>query len=167
MLNPSGYAMEVSKESTFTALSASDKLTPILDKMKWCLVAAEHGYFITSDNPLVREVDPKTRHPISGDHGFMNKTAEVTFPLSPKLLLLLVWDESARDLGAFERKHVHQVNVVRAAHSDRYLYAHINDKRVAELARTYKDSRPSMTTQGFGPEKYAPIKVARRSKAAK
>jgi hypothetical protein len=38
MLNPSGYTMEVSKESTFMALSASDKLTPIFDKMKWSLV---------------------------------------------------------------------------------------------------------------------------------
>jgi len=167
MLNPSGYAMEVSKESTFMALGASDKLTPILNKMKWCLVAAQHGYFITSDNPLVREVDPKTRHPIYGDHGFMNKTAEVTFPLSPKILLLLLWDETARDLGAFERDHVHQVNVVRAAHSDRYLYAHINDKRIAELADEYKNSRPGVTTGGFGPKKFAPIKVARRSKAGK
>jgi hypothetical protein len=167
MLNPSGYTMEVSKESTFIALGASDKLTPILDKMKWCLVAAEHGYFITSDNPLVREVDPKTCHPIYGDDGFKNKTAEVTFPLSPKFLLLLVWNESARDLGAFKRDHVHKVNVVRAAHSDRYLYAHINDKRIAGLADEYKASRPGMTTQGFGPEKFAPIKVARRSKATK
>jgi hypothetical protein len=167
MLNPSGYTMEVSKESTLIALGASDKLTPILGKMKWCLVAAEHGYFITSDNPLVREVDPKTRHPIYGDDGFINKTAEVTFPLSPKILLLLLWNESARDLGAFERDTVYQVNVVRAAHSDRYLFAHINDKRIAGLADEYKDSRPGMTTEGFGPEKFAPIKVARRSKAGK
>jgi hypothetical protein len=167
MLNPADYEMEVSKESTFMALGASDKLTPILDKMKWSIIAAIHGYFITSDNPLVREVDPKSRHPIYGDHGFMNKTAEVTFPLSPKWLLLLTWDQSVRDLGAFERDHVHMVNTVRAAHSDRYVFAHINDKRVAVLADTYKGSRPGMTTQGFGPEKFAPIKVARRSKTGK
>lgn len=98
--------MEVSKESTLITLSASDRLTPILNKMKWCLVAAEHSYFISSDNPLVREVDPKTHHPIYGDNGFINKTAEVTFPLSPKVLLLLLWDESAPDLGAFERDAV-------------------------------------------------------------
>ncbi len=131
--------------------------------MKWSLAAAQHGYFITSDNPLVREVDPKTRHPIYGDHGFTNKTAEVTFPLSPEVLLLLSWDESVRDLGSMERDHVHQVNLVRAAHSDRFLYAHINDKRIAKLAEISKDSRPGMTTGGFGPEKFAPITVARRS----
>jgi hypothetical protein len=167
MLNPSGYAMEVSKESTFMVLSASDRLTRILYKMKWSLVAAQHGYFITSDNPLVRDVDPKTRHPIYGDHGFINKTAEVTFPLSPMVLLLLSWDESARDLDALERDHVHQVNVMRAAHSERYLFAHVNDKRIAKLADKYKDARPGITTQGFGPEKFAPIKVVRRSKMGK
>ena len=167
MLDPSGYTMEVSKESTFMALSASDKLTPILDKMKWSVVAARHGYFITSDNPLVREVEPKTRHPIYGDHGFLNKTAEVTFPLAPKVLLLLSWDESVRDLGMLERDHVNQLNLVRAANSDRYLFAHINDEQIAELADIFKDSRPGMTTQGFGPENFAPIKVARRSNTGK
>ena len=45
MLDPSGYIIEM--------------LTPILNEMKWSLAFAEHGYFITSDNPLVREVDPK------------------------------------------------------------------------------------------------------------
>ena len=145
----------------------ADKLTPILDKMKWSVVAARHGYFITSDNPLVREVEPKTRHPIYGDHGFLNKTAEVTFPLSPKVLLLLSWDESVRDLGMLERDHVNQLNLVRAANSDRYLFAHINDEQIAELADIFKDSRPGMTTQGFGPENFAPIKVARRSNTGK
>jgi hypothetical protein len=100
MLRPQGYDMEVSKESTFMALAASDKLTRIFHRMKWSIAAAEHGYFITSDNPLAREVDPKTRHPVLGDHGFLNKTAEVSFPLSPSLLLLLSWEENAKECRA-------------------------------------------------------------------
>ena len=131
------------------------------------LGATQHGYFITSDNPLVREVDPKTSHPVYGDQGFMNKTAEVTFPLSPKILLLLSWDESARDLGAIQRDHVHHINVARAVHSERYLFAHIKDNRVAKLADKFKDSSPGITTEGFGPERFAPITVARRSKMGK
>jgi hypothetical protein len=59
MLDPSGYIIEMSQERTFRALGASEKLTPILNEMKWSLAFAEHDYFITSDNPLVREVDPK------------------------------------------------------------------------------------------------------------
>jgi len=165
MLNPKGYEMEIAKESTFIALGASDKLAPILNQMKWSIAVAEHGYFVTSDNPLVRQVAPKTAHPIYGDHGFLNKTAEVSFPLSPRLLLLLSWNEGAKELGALPRKHVEALNVIRAAHADRYLFAHISDNRIAKLAEKYKDSRPSATTKGFGPDAFAPIRVARRSKA--
>jgi hypothetical protein len=62
------------------------------------------------------------------------------------------------------REYVGDVNVVRAAHSDRYLFAHIGDKRIAKLAENYKNSRPAATTMGFGSDVFAPIKVARRSK---
>jgi hypothetical protein len=163
MCAPTGYEVIVPKEQTLHALAASDKLAPILFKMKWCLVFADHGFFITSDNPLVREVDPKTRHPIYGDHGFLNKTAEVTFPLSPRVVLLLSWNEKAREHGILERPHVDFVNRIRAAQSDRYLYAHVHHKRVEQLATEFKHSRPNMTTEGFGPRKFAPIKVSRRS----
>jgi hypothetical protein len=79
-IDPSGYAIEIPRERTLEVLGASDKLTPILFQMKWSVVLPCHGFFITTDNPLVREVDPKTRHPVYGDHGFLNKTAEIIFP---------------------------------------------------------------------------------------
>jgi hypothetical protein len=165
MLDPSGYELAISKERTLSALIASDKLTPLLFKMKWSLVVAGDGFFITNDNPLVREVDPKTRHAIYGDHGFLNKTAEVTFPLSPRIVLLLSWQEDALELGVIERRHVEFMSKARAAHSDRYLYAHLHDKHIEQLAAEFKDSRRDMTTEGFGPDKFAPIKVARRMRA--
>jgi len=165
MLNPSGaYVMQLPQVSTFMVLAASDKLAPILNKMKWTLVDAEDGYFITSDNPLVRWVDPTTRHPIYGDLGFENKTAEVTFPLSPRKLLLLSWQEAVPERASFPREHVDYANAARAGHSERYVYAHTNDTRIKDLAAKYKDSRPDVTTQGFGPKTFAPIEVARRSK---
>jgi hypothetical protein len=130
MLDPSGYIIEMSQERTFRALGASDKLTPILNEMKWSLAFAEHGYFITSDNPLVREVDPKTCRAFYGDHGFLNKTAEVSLPLSPGLVLLLSWDGNASTLGWLDRDNVRKANAARAAHSERYLFAHIKDKQL-------------------------------------
>ena len=164
MLNPTGYTMEISKESTLKVIGASDKITPLLDMMKWSLIEARHGYFITSDNPLVRVVDANTCPPIYGDQDFKNKTAVVTFPLSPRILLLMSWNDSTSDLGTVGQKYVRLANEVRAAHSDHYLFAHINDKRIARLADKFKDSRPGMTTQGFGPDKFAPINVTRRTK---
>ena len=63
-----------------------------------------------------------------------------------------------------ERYAVDQANKTRAAHSDRYLYAHIHHSYVEKLAAEFKHSRPNMTVQGFGPGKFAPVKVSRRSK---
>jgi hypothetical protein len=164
MLDPSGYALEIPKEKTFGALNATDKLAPIFYKMRWSLLVAEHGYFITSDNPLVRIVEPRAHHRMYGDHGFLNKTAEVSFPLSPKLLLILSWDETALERGVLGRKHVTALNQVRAAYCDRYLYAHVRDKRLAKLAAEFKGSRPGMKTLGFGPKKFAAVTIARRSR---
>lgn len=166
MIDPTNYIIEVPRERTLHVLGASDNLAPILFQMKWSLAFPGHGYFITTDNPIVREVDPKSRHPIYGDHGFLNKTAEVVFPLSPTLLLLLSWNKEARDVGGLERGPVDNVNRVLAAHSDRYLYSHIRDKRLQRLADEFKNSRPSMTTHGFGPQTFAPMRISRRSKKA-
>jgi hypothetical protein len=73
------------------------------------------------------------------------------------------WSE-ARRKEALDRKAVDMANRARAAHSDRYLYAHIRHNYVQKLAAQFKDSRPAMTTQGFGPDKFAPVKISRRSK---
>jgi hypothetical protein len=54
------------------------------------------------------------------------------------------------------------VNRALAAQSDRYLYAHVRDDRITELAAQFKGSRPRMTTQGFGPKQFAQVEVARR-----
>jgi hypothetical protein len=118
MINPIDYVLNVSRELTFKGLGAADNVAPILYKMKWSIASPLQGFFITCDNPLVRYVDPRTCHPIYGDHGFLNKTAEVIFPLSPKLLLLMSWNQNALELGTLKRNHVDVINRTLAAHSD-------------------------------------------------
>jgi hypothetical protein len=109
----------------------------------------------------VREVDPATVHPFYGDMGFVNPTAEVTFPLSHShLLLMTLQDESyaptlSPDLVDF-------ANQARAAHADRYLYAAQQDQRIVALAETFRDSRPSTTTEGLGPQKFGKISIGTR-----
>jgi hypothetical protein len=168
MLKPGGYVMEVPQERTLGALKIATALTPIFQKMRWSLAEVQPGSaFITSDNPVAREVDPKTRHPIYGDGGFLNKTAEVTCPLSPTRCLILSWDQQAPEHGMFEADHVALVNAVRAVQAERYLFADKSDDEIARLAEQYKDTRPTVATEGFGPEQFVPIEVARRSKTDK
>jgi hypothetical protein len=167
MIDPTNYIIEVPRERTLHILGASEKLSHILFGMKWSLAFPMHGFFITTDNPLVREVAQQSRHPIYGDHGFLNKTAEVLFPLSPQLLLLLSWQKDALKIGGFDRAAVDRANRVLAAHSDRYLYSHIKHRWLQRLAEEFKDTRPEMTTQGFGPQAFAPMRMSRRSNKTK
>ena len=161
-LDPSKYTIQIAQESTLHILGTADKLAPILFNMTWSILEPQTNFFITTDNPLVREVDPESRHPIYGDHGFMNKTAEVIFPLAPQRLLLMSWNREAPEVSIFPGENVKRINRALAAHSDRYLYSHVRSDALARLAAKYKDSRPGMTTQGSGPENFAKIEVRRR-----
>lgn len=132
--------------------------------MKWSVGEAEQGYLITSDNPVMRRIKSDTHHPLYGDHGFLNKTAQVTFPLSPKRLLVLTWEDSSNQIFPIRQEYISDENQARAAHSDRYLYAHVRDRNLMEMALRFKDSRLGITTSGFGPEKFAQVKVPRKWK---
>ena len=59
--------------------------------MNWSLFRADSLFFVTCDNPIFRSIDSKTVHRIYGDHGLLNRTAQITFPLSPKRLLMMTW----------------------------------------------------------------------------
>jgi hypothetical protein len=164
LIDPTDYIIEIPRERTLQVLGAADKLAPLFFKMRWSLVNPQNGFFITSDNPIVRLVDPQSCHPVYGDGGFMNKTAETLFPLSPKLLLLMSWQSDTLEKGLLARENVDKISRAFSGHADRYLYAHIKHKRVQQLAEEFKDSRPGITTEGFGPEKFADMRLSRRSK---
>jgi Protein of unknown function (DUF4238) len=161
LIDPTKFVFEIAKEKTLMVLGAIKELIPILQTMHWCIIRPKHGFFITSDNPVVRWVDPKTRHPIYGDHGFLNKTAEVTFPLSPRAVLFAAWRPVQKEFH-LDRDHVLSMNKMRASHADRYLFAHVCSKTLKRLATDFKGSRPRRISEGFGPKKFAPIEVRRR-----
>lgn len=162
LLDPSDYVIEIPKETTLRVLAIADKLAPIFVEMNWSLIIPRHGFFISSDNPLVRIVDPKTHHPLYGDHGFLNKTVQVTFPLSPKCMLVMTWMTPNANIRYVERAVVDQKNRITAFHSDRYLYSHVHHKHIRALALEFRNHRPQMGTDGFGPENFAETKVMRR-----
>jgi hypothetical protein len=165
MLNPGEHVnLVVPKEHTLIAMQGVDELRDIFFRMKWSVGEAEHEFFITSDNPVMRRINRDTYHPVYGDHGFLNKTAQVTFPLSPKRLLVLTWENSINQIFPIPREYVYDENQGRAAHSDRCLYSHIRHKNLMEMAHRFKDSRPDMTTSGFGPKNFAEVRVPRKWK---
>lgn len=164
MLNPGEYfKLNVPKEKTLIAILEGYRfLIPILVRMKWSVGEAEQGYLITSDNPVMRRIKSDTHHPLYGDHGFFNRTAQVTFPLSPKRLLVLTWEDSSSQIFPIGQEYINDQNQARAAHSDRYLYAHMQDRNLMEMALRFKDSRLGISRSGFGPEKFAEVRVPRK-----
>jgi hypothetical protein len=162
MLNPGGkLKMSVSKDMAFMAWGAIDKLSPLFLHMHWTVLTPQNGFFITSDNPLL-QFNPGPRHPVYGDGGFMNKAVEVSFPLSPRRLLLLTHKKRSKDMCQIPRHTVEGQNEARAAQCERELYAHIQSKKIAKLAEEHKYHRLRMTISGGGPKKYAEITSPRR-----
>ncbi len=161
MLDPSKYEFVVPKERTLNVLGLADQLAPIFFNMNWWVMTASERFFVTSDNPVVREVDPQSVSPFYGDGGFANNTAEVTFPLSPQKLLLMTWRdvEYRREING---DAVWAANMARASQSEQFLYAHRNDAEVTKLAAECRDSRPGMRISGFGPKNFGNVRLRRR-----
>lgn len=134
----------------------------LLFDMNWCVMELEHGFFISSDNPVSRWVEPKDHHPFYGDHGFLNKGVMLTFPLSTRKMLILGWQGADGVSIPGYQQHAIGMNRLRAQDADEFLYAHIEHRVVRNWATMTKNSRPRMTTQGFGPEKFAEVVVKRR-----
>ncbi len=73
LIDPSQHKVLVSKVPTITVFDSAAPLAQIFYDMNWSIVNVKHGFLITSDNPVVKVVDPATRHPIYGDGGFINR----------------------------------------------------------------------------------------------
>jgi hypothetical protein len=123
----------IPKTSVLRIVAQYDKVANIFLQMNWMLARAKHHFFVTSDSPICRGVDPKTCHPILGDHGLLNKTAVVSFPVSKNRLLVMSW----RDMPLWEieirRDSVKKENNNRVFHAVNEVYAHIEHRVVRDM----------------------------------
>src|SRR5947209_7167693 len=78
---------------------------------------------------------------------------QIGFPLSPKAMLLLTWQPNVLANAVISKVFVSELNRARAANAERFLYAHIYDKRIEKLAAQFRDAKPGFGFQGFGPKK--------------
>lgn len=135
------YKILIDHQATLKALGLSDKLQEIFFDMSWSILASENQQFITSDNPVVKVSNHQTHHPVYGDRGFLNKTAYVTFPLSPNYCLHLSW-QSKNDVSGvrkIDNNHAKLLNRQRAFFCDRFLFSSKKDYGVQKLGQKYKD----------------------------
>jgi hypothetical protein len=139
--------------------------------MRWTLLEAEmDAYFVTCDNPvmLTRLPRPIPRPAWDQGVGFSEPDACVTFPLAPRLCLFACRVAEAPERMVAPRADVHELNRIRAASAERFLYSDRESTDVAELARMFPDPPPMIDTSGLGQDAdFAAVKVRRRRTAPK
>lgn len=142
--DPSRYSIGISEKRGLAAIGIADDIAPILYDRPWTLVESLGAHFITSDNPVYRWVPPETRHPFYGDGGFKNARAEITFPLSPTLLLLIGGNGKMEARVSVDSATVWQMNEMRATAAEDLIFADRKDEHVRKLARRYRDNQPRL-----------------------
>lgn len=152
------FSIEISQKRGLAAIGISDTIAPLLYERNWYLAYPESGYFITSDSPVV--LDAETVHPIYGNGGFKNPRSFVTFPLSPKVLLVITGHRLAGNF-VLRASGVAAMNEGRAVYAERFLYAHIKDEAVRALAAKYKDTQYRLHISGESKRSLAEVKLTR------
>jgi len=112
--------------------SINSALVDIIDKMDFSVLIPPKGsQFITGDTPVsIYHPDYNRVRPYGV--GFVDKEIEVTFPLSPELMLYASWNVGKRKmrLSKDELKEYNRRTVVMA---DQYIYSNYSDDSLNEL----------------------------------
>jgi hypothetical protein len=155
LILPKSYVLRI--------LESAPKVAEIFGQMKWCLARAEGHFFVTGDTPICRAVHPKTVHPIYGDHGLLNKTVEITFPVTPERLLVLNWSQELSDEMVLPRQWVANENTKRVYDAEHQIYAHIKYRKLQAMADRHPKPSTFVRGSGFaGSTGFADVEVPRR-----
>jgi len=156
----SGFVIDIPQEQTLPAFTSVNKLAEIFFHMTWSIGYLSNGYFVTTDNPVIHDVDRTTIHPIYGGFSYSNKTCQVIFPLSHKKILFLSWKGSSTNFEV-PRNYSKQINKSLIAQSENFVYSHIRHKEIAKLVEELKDEQQRFEISGFGPKKFAATQIKR------
>lgn len=148
LLDLSHSNLMLPKQLVLRALEVAPKIADIFLAMKWSIARAEAHFFITCDSPVCRAVDPETVHRIYGDHGLLNKTAQITLPITPKRLFIMLWDRGGGPELSLSKAWVENENMKRVSCAQKQIYSHLQYRKLAKLAARYSNV-PVATGRGF------------------
>lgn len=134
---------------TFSPLQYADDIFKELKKMYWCLCSAPSGSaFITSDSPVVVRFRKNAGLAFGG--GFGHPTAQVTFPISPKVCLYLSRTFNCK-ATLVKSTVVKKLNRRTAINAERYVFASERITGIEKLVRKYAFTRnqPRVDTKEF------------------
>lgn len=127
------------KYATLSPLAQADAVCNELKKMYWCLCSAPKEWdFITSDSPVV--VRFRKGDGVAFGGGFGHPTAQVTFPISPRVCLYLSRTFN-RKAVAVNPTFVKNANRRTAINAERYVFASQLSEGIEKLAKKYSVTR--------------------------
>lgn len=112
-------------------LLKTETIIPHLLERNWCLcIAPDRTFFVTSDTPL-SVFDPKKDRPFFFG-GFKEKTAEVVFPISPRVCLVLSHTRMQRVCRVSEQL-VRKINRMTIAMAERFVLSPFKTKSLQRI----------------------------------
>ncbi len=135
------FTIEVdSKAALLHSFTIFPKVAEIFLGMNWCLCRAPaNKHFLTSDSPVCVFFRPAPGQAAFGA-GLMHSNAEVTFPISPRLVLLLSWHRKQKR-GSVSTGFVQEVNRRMAWSAERFVISPLRSRSTAELVREASTTR--------------------------
>jgi len=150
----SNYSINVLRAAGLPILGGIGNLANILLNMKWVVGRSKDQHLITSDCPVTRISDPATHSPIYGDGAFANKTVRVNFPLTATRIIELTWKGEERErVVEIPKRMAREMNSVRAAQAERFVYASESDYGITKLRRKWleRENAPIIVTGSHMP----------------
>jgi hypothetical protein len=127
------------KYATFSPLGHADTIFDELKKFYWCLCTAPPGWnFITSDSPVV--VRFRKGDGVAFGGGFGHPTAQVTFPISPRVCLYLSRTFRFKTVSV-NSTVLKNVNRRTAINAERYVFASQLSEGIEKLIKKYSFTR--------------------------
>ncbi|MEP3436245.1 MAG: DUF4238 domain-containing protein [Hoeflea sp.] len=139
--DPKNFSIDVLRSAGLPMLGGIGNLANIFLNMKWVVGRSKDQHLITSDSPVTRISDPATHNPINGDGAFSNKTVRVNFPLTPTRIIELTWEgEEKERVVEIPKKMAREMNGVRAAQAERFIYGSKRDYGIVALGNKWLDN---------------------------
>ena len=127
------------KSATFSPLAHADAIYNELTKMYWCLCTGpEEWNFLTSDSPVVVRFGKGNGIAFGG--GFGHPTAQVTFPISPRVCVYLSRNHRWKVVPV-DSTFVKNANRRTAINAERYVFASQIIEGIEKLAKKYSFTR--------------------------
>jgi hypothetical protein len=149
------YRAEVDPTAALVnCIRAVEPLPPLLYKMNWIICDAPNGsHFVTSETPVCCFLATGPGRAKLGA-GFGDSAVEVSFPVSPKVLLLLDWKHRRENhfRSPVNERFLHEMNTRMAWNAERFLVSSIRDAAVQALVEKAKvtSSQPKMDRKFAG-----------------